>query len=405
MRGRRVRVLRIITRLNVGGPARHVVWLTESLNDAEFETTLVVGSVPAGETDMTWFAEQQGVRPVMLSEMSREITLADIMTLWKMYRIFRRFRPDVVHTHTAKAGTIGRVAGLLYRLLTPRTLIGRPRDVRFIHTYHGHIFHSYYGPLKTRLLVSLERALARLNTDRIITLSEQQRREIHTTFRVGREEQFAVVPLGLDLEAARGDRAAGEALRRELGIAPHEIVVSAVGRLTAVKNHDLFLRVAERLAGRARFVIFGDGADRSRLERQAEGRVLFAGTRAPSEIYAASDIVALTSVNEGTPLALIEAMNNSLPIVSTSVGGVIDLLGVVVEKGQYEIRERGLTVGSGDESGFAAALDRLFTDAGLRQTVAAPGKAFVEETYSKDRLVDDIRRITRDLAAAENSGS
>jgi glycosyltransferase involved in cell wall biosynthesis len=405
MRGRRVRVLRIITRLNVGGPARHVVWLTESLNDAEFETTLVVGSVPAGETDMSWFAEQHGVRPVMLSEMSREITFADIVTLWKMYRIFRRFRPDVVHTHTAKAGTIGRVAGLMYRLLTPGTLIGRPRAVRFIHTYHGHIFHSYYGPLKTQLLLNLERALARLNTDRIITLSEQQRREIHTTFRVGRQEQFAVVPLGLDLEAARGDRAAGEALRRELDIAPHEIVVSAIGRLTPVKNHDLFLRVAERLAGRARFVIFGDGADRSRLERQAEGRVLFAGTRAPSEIYAATDIVALTSVNEGTPLALIEAMNNSLPVVSTSVGGVIDLLGVVVEKGNYEIRERGLTVSSGDEDGFAAALDRVFTDADLRRTVAAPGKAFVEETYSKDRLVDDIRRITRDLAAAENPGS
>jgi glycosyltransferase involved in cell wall biosynthesis len=399
-RGSRIRVLRIITRLNVGGPARHVVWLTESLNDSEFDTTLVVGSVPAGETDMGWFAEQHGVRPVMLSEMSREIRPGDILTLWKMYRLFRRFRPDVVHTHTAKAGTIGRVAGLLYRFLTPSTLVGRPRAVRFIHTYHGHIFHSYYGPLKTQLLLRLERALARLNTDRIITLSEQQRREIHTTFGVGRDEQFTIVPLGIDLEAARGDRTAGDALRHELGIAPDEIVVSAVGRLTAVKNHDLFLRIAERLAGRARFVIFGDGADRSRLEQQAEGRVLFAGTHAPSEIYAATDIVALTSLNEGTPLALIEAMNNSLPIVSTAVGGVIDLLGDVIEGGNYEIRERGLTVGSGNEAGFAAALERLLTDADLRQRVAAPGKAFVEETYSKDRLVADIRRITRDLALA-----
>lgn len=400
MPSRRIRVLRIITRLNVGGPARHVVWLTAALNDAEFVSTLVAGSVPPGETDMAWFAEQHGVRPVLLEEMSREITPADVVTLWKMYRIFRRIRPDIVHTHTAKAGTIGRVAGLLYRFLTPGTLIGRPRAVRFIHTYHGHIFHSYYGRLKTSVLLGIERMLARLNTDRIITLSEQQRREIHETFRVGREEQFAVVPLGIDLEAASADRAAGEALRRELGIGPHEIVVGTIGRITAVKNHDLFLHVAERLAGRARFVIFGDGADRPRLEQQAEGRLLFAGTRAPSEIYAATDIVALTSVNEGTPLALIEAMNNSLPIVSTAVGGVVDLLGEVVEDGNYEIRERGLTVGSGDEAAFAAALDRLLTDADLRHRVAAPGQAFVEGTYSKDRLVADVRRITRELASA-----
>jgi glycosyltransferase involved in cell wall biosynthesis len=399
MPSRRIRVLRIITRLNVGGPARHVVWLTAALNDAEFESTLVSGSVPPGETDMAWFAEQHGVRPVILEEMSREITPADIVTLWKMYRIFRRIRPDVVHTHTAKAGTIGRLAGLLYRFLTPGTLIGRPRAVRFIHTYHGHIFHSYYGRLKTSVLLGIERALARLNTHRIITLSEQQRREIHETFRVGRDEQFAVVPLGIDLEAARGNRAAGDALRRDLGIGPHEVVVGTIGRVTAVKNHDLFLRVAERLAGRARFVIFGDGADRPRLEQQAGGRLLFAGTRLPSEIYAATDIVALTSVNEGTPLALIEAMNNSLPIVSTAVGGVIDLLGEVVEDGNYEIRERGLTVGSGDETAFAAALDRLLADADLRHRVAAPGQAFVEGTYSKDRLVADLRRITRDLAS------
>jgi glycosyltransferase involved in cell wall biosynthesis len=375
------------------------VWLTAALNDEEFESTLVAGSVPPGETDMAWFAEQHGVRPVILEEMSREITLADVVTLWKMYLLFRRIRPDVVHTHTAKAGTIGRVAGLLYRFLTPRTLVGRPRDIRFIHTYHGHVFHSYYGPLKTRLVVGIERALARLSTDRIITLSEQQRREIHTTFRVGRDEQFAVVPLGIDLEAARADRAAGDALRRELGIAPHEIVVGTIGRITAVKNHDLFLRVADRLAGRARFVIFGDGADRPRLEQRAEGRVLFAGTRLPPEIYAATDIVALTSVNEGTPLALIEAMNNSLPIVSTAVGGVIDLLGEVVEGGKYEIRERGLTVGSGDETAFAAALDRLLTDADLRHRVTVPGRAFVEGTYSKDRLVADVRRITHEVAA------
>jgi glycosyltransferase involved in cell wall biosynthesis len=252
--------------------------------------------------------------------------------------------------------------------------------------------------LKTALLLRIERALARLNTHRIITLSAQQRGEIHNTFGVGRDAQFAVVPLGIDLDAARGDAAAGQSLRRELGIEPHEVVVSTIGRLTGVKNHDLFVRAAERLAGRARFVIFGDGAERARLEQRANGCVIFAGTRLPAAIYAATDIVALTSVNEGTPLALIEAMNNSLPIASTAVGGVVDLLGDVIERGDYDIRERGVTVASGDEDAFTAALDRLLADRELRERVAAPGRAFVESVYSKERLVADIRRITRELA-------
>jgi glycosyltransferase involved in cell wall biosynthesis len=398
-RGRRKRILRLITRLNVGGPARHVVWLTEALNNEEFETCLVTGRVSPGEDDMTAFAARHSVEPVIISTMTRDITPADIVTLWKVYRLLRRFRPDVVHTHTAKAGTIGRTAGLLYRYLTPMTLLGRPRRCRFIHTYHGHIFHSYYGRLKTSLFLTIERALARLNTDRIIVLSDQQFREIHETFRVGRREQFAIVPLGIDLQAAHGDRAAGGKLRRELGIEPHETVVGIVGRLTAIKNHDLFLRVAARLGDAARFVIFGDGAERSALEQRAGSHVVFAGTRQPSGIYAATDLVALSSLNEGTPLALIEAMNNGLPIVSTAVGGVVDLLGEITEGGEYDVRERGITVASDDDAAFAKALVRMLSDRELRERLGASGRAFVEGAYSKERLIDDIRRITRELAS------
>src|SRR5688500_11127193 len=131
--------------------------------------------------------------------MSREISWNDAVTVWKLFRLFLRERPDIIHTHTAKAGTVGRVAGFLYRWLTPGTLIGKPRACRFVHTYHGHVFHSYYGPKKTKLFLTIERALARLVTDRIIVVSEQQRREINEDFKVGTPEQFAVVPLGLDL--------------------------------------------------------------------------------------------------------------------------------------------------------------------------------------------------------------
>src|SRR5918997_3453628 len=157
-----MKVVRIIAWLNVGGPARHVAWLEAGLLAAGVESLLVAGVVPPGEDDMGYFAESLGVRPHVIPEMSREVSPKDLVAVWKLYRLFLRERPGVVHTHTAKAGTAGRAAGLLYRWLVPSALWGRPRRVRFVHTYHGHIFHSYYGKLKTRLFLSVEKLLARL---------------------------------------------------------------------------------------------------------------------------------------------------------------------------------------------------------------------------------------------------
>src|SRR5262249_44952993 len=145
------RIVRITARLNVGGIARHVSWLTSGLRPAGYDTLLVAGRVPDGEDDMSGFAALQGVEPLFLREMSRELSPKDLITIWKLYRLYVRTRPAVIHTHSAKAGAVGRIAGLLYRWLTPWTLLGRPRPVRFVHTFHGHIFHSYYGRLKTWL--------------------------------------------------------------------------------------------------------------------------------------------------------------------------------------------------------------------------------------------------------------
>jgi glycosyltransferase involved in cell wall biosynthesis len=275
-----MRVLRIIARLNVGGPARHVVWLTEALAREGFETRLVTGVVPPGEDDMSGFAAAHGVTPLVIPSMSRELSPRDAVTIWKLWRLMARFRPDVVHTHTAKAGAVGRMAGLLYRIVSRR----RPL---FVHTFHGHVFHGYYSRWKTRLFLAIERFLARVNTDRIVVLSAQQLREIRDEFRVGRAEQFVVVPLGMELPPFAPRKQSAEP------------VVGIVGRLTAIKDHDLFLRVAARLRGDARFVIYGDGAERSRLEERAEGLAVFAGTRDAAEIYASLDVLALTSRNEG----------------------------------------------------------------------------------------------------------
>lgn len=396
---RQLRIARIIARLNVGGPARHVTWLTEALQNEEFASVLITGIVPPGEDDMSGFAAAHGVVPHVIPEMSREISPRDVVTIWKLFRFFRRFRPDVVHTHTAKAGAAGRVAGVLYRFLTPGTLIGRPQLVRFVHTFHGHVFHSYYGRAKTQLFITIEKILARF-TDAIIVLSAQQLEEIHTRFRVGRRGQFRIVPLGLDLAALAG----GTSLRESLGIPSSETIVGYVGRLTAIKNHDLFLDVATRVQRPGvRFVIFGDGAERSRLETAARGSVVFAGTQEAAAIYASLDIAALTSLNEGTPLTLIEAMTAGRPVISTAVGGVVDVLGPTTEvhaegSVRYEIRERGISVASGDAASFSAGLVRLLDDRGLRERLAAAGRNYVTAEYSKDRLTTDIMRLYRELS-------
>lgn len=402
-----IKVIRIIARLNVGGPARHVVWLTAGLRERGYDTVLVTGVVPPGEDDMKYFADAAGIRPVLVPQMSREISWRDAVAIWKIFQLMLRERPHIVHTHTAKAGTVGRVAGLMYRWLTPSSLIGRPRSCRFVHTYHGHVFHSYYGPAKTRLFLRIERALARLVTDRIVVVSEQQRREISEEFGVGRPAQFAVIPLGLDLTAFNDWQSKRGRVRQELNASDDELLIGIVGRLTEVKNHDFFLRVAKRLKEsnlteqrHLRFVIIGDGKMRPQLEATANkfeisDDVMFLGTRRdPENFYPALDIVALTSHNEGTPLTLIEAMANERPVIATGVGGVVDLLGLKIsEVDGYTVCQRGVSVDRGDIQAFAAGLSRLVRDEDLRRELGRRGREFVVRNYAKERLVEDISNL------------
>jgi glycosyltransferase involved in cell wall biosynthesis len=397
-----MKIVRVIARLNVGGPAKHVVWLSSGLHAPDYESVLVAGTVPAGEEDMGYFAAANKVTPIFIPEMSREISLKDAVTVWKLFKLFRREKPDIVHTHTAKAGTVGRFAGLLYSWFTPQS---RPR---FIHTYHGHIFHSYYGKLKTRIFLSIEKLLARLTTDRIVVLSEQQQKEINEQFGVGRAEQFAIVPLGLDLNEFAGWQNRRQAFRDEVGAKVDDVLVGIVGRLTEVKNHAMFLRAAkifnkefaQQFAGRSvTFVVVGDGALRPQLEQEGADCVKFVGNRRDVEnIYPAFDIVALTSWNEGTPLTLIEAMANGRTVIATAVGGVVDLLGPVLSnQDMFQICERGLSVKSNDARGLAAGLSSLVEDSNLRRETAERGLQFVTANYSRERLLRDIKRLYADI--------
>jgi len=411
--GQNTKIIRIIARLNVGGPAKHVVWLTSGLKDAGFDTLLVTGKVPEGEEDMSYFADEMGVTPRYFPEMSREISLNDAKTVWKLFRLFRRERPDIVHTHTAKAGTVGRTAGFLYRWLTPGVFIGKPRQCKFVHTYHGHVFHSYYGRTRTRVFLAIERLLAKLVTDRLIVVSKQQSIEIGEKFRVGRSGQIKVIPLGLDLGLFADHASRRTKFRHELCIPDHTILIGIVGRLTEIKNHQMFLNVVARFKeidpacwrqGAVRFIVIGDGGLRDALEDQCEELglekdVIFVGSRKdPEYFYPALDVVALTSHNEGTPLTLIEAMANARPVVATSVGGVVDLLGDVVEDGPYQVCRRGIAVDAGDEEAFVSALSRIIRDRSLRQELGDRGLEFVEVNYSKERLFEDIKNLYSELS-------
>ena len=408
-----MKIVRIIARLNVGGPARHVVWLTEGLSAPEFSTTLIAGVVPPGEEDMSYFASERGVEPVYIRELSRELSLKDVVSLFKIFGELRRQKPDIVHTHTAKAGTVGRIAAFVYKWLTPGSLIGRPRRLRVFHTFHGHVFHSYYGKAKTRVFLFIERMLARLATDRIIVISEQQFDEIHKVFGVGRSGQFAVVPLGIDLPQPKPDRNT-DVIRDLLGLDDETFIVGIVGRLTEIKDIPLFLSAAAEVALRDKehpedmhFVVIGDGHLRSSLENTRsrlglDDLVSFLGNRDDvDDLLFGLDALALTSRNEGTPLSIIEAMAAGVPVISTSVGGVVDLVGGRIEQREgFCVCERGIAVDSRVPSDFANGLIYLAKNEKLREQVAISASRFVTQNYSKNRLVRDIERLYHDVSDA-----
>jgi glycosyltransferase involved in cell wall biosynthesis len=398
----RIRVVRIIDRLNVGGPAKHVTWLTAGLDPGRFETTLITGVVPESEGDMSYFARAAGVEPIVIEEMGRELSLGDVVVIFKILRELFRLKPHIVHTHKAKAGAVGRVAATIYKWLTPSALRLRPRELGVVHTYHGHVFHSYYGAAKTRLFIAIERALARFCADRIVAISERQRDEICRSFKVGRFEQFTVIPLGIDFDEIDSRRGR---LRREIGVGADDVLVGVVGRLCEVKNHAMLIESAAKMkaAGTA-FVIVGDGHLRAELEAQAraaglDGSVIFTGFRGDAaSLYADFDIAALTSLNEGTPLALIEAMGCGCAAASTEVGGVADLMGRRRETlDGFTVWDHGVTAPSRDVEAFTNGLKYLIERPRLRREMGERGRAFVSSRLSKGRLVGDIENLYRGL--------
>ena len=390
-----VRVVRVITRLNIGGPSIQATRLTAALESHAFQTTLIHGQLGDGEGDMSYLIPA-GADTRQLATLQRPLApVSDLRAAWALYTEFRRVRPAIVHTHMAKAGMLGRLAAAAYNLTR-----GRAPRARVVHTYHGHVLDGYFSPLMTTMFISLERGLARLS-DAIIAISPAIRDELQGTYHIGRSSQYRVVPLGFDLAPfAAVDATARAAARRELGIPGGVPVISTVGRLTAIKQHRLFLDIAQRTVAahpETVAVIAGDGELRGELEAYAAtlgiaGHVRFLGWRRDlATIYGATDVFVLTSRNEGTPVALIEAMASGVPGVSTDVGGVKDVI---------DSPAVGCLAAFGDADALAGHVRDLLADAGARAAMGERARQRVLASYGFERLVAEIATLYRDLLGA-----
>jgi glycosyltransferase involved in cell wall biosynthesis len=385
----RLRVLRVIGRLNMGGPAHQAALLSgRRFFPERYETLLVHGSLPEGEESLADLSREEGATMRFLGDLRTPIDpLHDSRALLKLIRIAWAFKPDVVHTHTAKAGFLGRQAALAVR---PRPAI--------VHTYHGHVLEGYFGAAKSRLYLELERALARVS-DRLVGVSEATVDDL-VRLGVAPRERFSVLPLGLDLAplAEPDDRGLRQGTRGELGVAPEETLLVFVGRVVPIKRLDLLLRALAQAGGpgpRLRLALVGDGEERPGLEALAselgiERDVLFLGYRRElRSLFAAADVGVLSSDNEGTPVSLIEAGAAGLPAVATDVGGV----------GEVVSEQTGILVPPGDPAALAGALRQMADDPERRRTYGRAARSRVTERYGAARLIGDVDALYGELTA------
>jgi len=404
------RILRIINRFNLGGPTHNAAYLSRYLPD-DYETLLVGGSQEATEEGSHHILDSLGVKPMILPELQREVApWRDRGAYRRIKELIREFKPDIVHTHAAKAGAVGRMAAADLGVKA------------IVHTFHGHVFHSYFGPVRTALYKNIERFLAR-RSSRIIAISDRQKEELVDEHRICAEQKVTVIPLGFDLSRFQADQANKRTLfRRVYGVADDEIAIGIVGRLVPIKNHDLFLQVianvSERTGKKIRAFIVGDGEERERLQQRAStlglsqasgpyfnGHGFGHGVNgvpavAPATITFTSwikevdivnagvDIIMLTSLNEGTPVSLIEAQAANRPVISTRVGGIEN----VVVHGRTALLSE-----SGDTLGMEEHLIRVIEDNALRQRMGTGGWDHVASKYHYTRLVDDTAALYRSL--------
>jgi glycosyltransferase involved in cell wall biosynthesis len=390
--------VRVIARLNIGGPAIQAITLTQCLEPFGYDTTLLRGREDPDEGNMDYLAQELGVQPVLIPSLRRDPGRDDLRALAELVRHLRRARPHIVHTHAAKAGTLGRLAAVLAFRPARRPVL--------VHTFHGHSLSGYFSARRNAVFASIERFLAR-RTDRLIAVSEQVRDEL-VALGVAGHEKFEIVRLGLDLsrfrvpDQARAERRA--AFRADVGIPSDARLVTLVARLVPIKRVDRFLRVANLLASEPNisFLIVGDGELRDHLRNSTEAsslgnRLFWAGFRRDMpDVYFASDVVVQTSDNEGTPVALIEAMAAGLPVVSTAVGGV---------RSAVLDGETGRVTRIGDDTAMAEAVLGYVRDGELSRRHGSTGRGHAQATFTLQELTERIDALYRALLYESRTGS
>lgn len=383
----KIRILRIINRFNIGGPTYNATFLARFMGE-QYETMLIGGLPEEGESDSLYILNKYGVEPVLIDELVRNPDLSSDRKAYKRIKeIISEFNPHIVHTHASKAGALGRRAAISCKVPV------------VVHTFHGHVFHSYFGAAKTLLFKGIERRLAK-KSNAIIAISDKQREELVHEHKISKPEKTKVVNLGFDLDPFNEKRQRlRETKRRELGLSD-EVAIALIGRFAPIKNHEMFFDVVEEILTKTnkkvKFFIVGDGTEREYIEERmekinrtnAETVVLTSWIKDIGSFNAAIDIVCMTSLNEGTPVSLIEAQAANIPVISTDVGGVRD---VVIDG------ETGFIVPSKDVSAFSEKLLKLIEDEKKRLEMSQNGWTFVKDKFHYKTLVKNMEQIYAEL--------
>ncbi|MFY7943415.1 MAG: glycosyltransferase [Crocinitomicaceae bacterium] len=385
---RKIKILRIINRFNIGGPTYNATFLTRFMSD-EFETVLIGGLPEEGEADSLHILNDYGVKPILIPELKRNPNFfSDRKALKKIKTIIEEFKPDIVHTHAAKAGALGRKAAFDCKVPV------------VVHTFHGHVFHSYFGKFKTEVFRRIEKRLASKSSG-IIAISAQQKNELSDKYAIANKNKIEVIPLGFDLNPFQVDlEMKRQKTRDKFNLTDDQIAVAIIGRLAPIKNHKLFLDsieiVNQQTTKKPVFFIVGDGETRKDIEKHIE-QIKTNQTidiRLTSWIHdiktfnAGMDIICLTSSNEGTPVSLIEAQACNIPVISTDVGGVKDIVNE---------NETGFVVPKNNPEKFAEKLLELIEDEKKREKMSQNGWSFVKDNFHYQRLVNDMENYYHNL--------
>jgi len=390
------RILRLINRFNLGGPTYNVTYLTRYLVP-EFETLLVGGMKENSEASSDFILEQNGIKPIIIEEMRRSINpVNDIAAYKNIKKLIKDFKPHIVHTHAAKAGALGRMAA--FSCNVPVTL----------HTFHGHVFHSYFGSMQTAVYKNIERYLAS-RTTALVAISEKQKHELAESHKIAPASKFHVVPLGFDLEKFWTNQEEKRTeFRKKYHIEDNEIAIGIIGRLVPVKNHRMFLDafnyVKKRTRKKVKAFIIGDGelltelmqnckelglSYTSRHSLHPDFDVFFTSwIKEVDTANAGLDIVALSSLNEGTPVSLIEAQAAGRPIVSTQTGGIEN----VVIPGTTALLSP-----VGNVQAFGDNLLKLCDDDAFREFLSGKGRDFVSAQFSYTSLALNMSKLYHTL--------